>query len=966
MKKITLLLFLMGILISPTLNAQWSIGDIAFIGYNSDDPGGSDPDDQFVFIALRSIKNGEQIGFTDRGWLAAGDFRTGGTNDKNILLTFNNDYPAGTKFSISKTANNAFLEDGTTNAGPITNPANGSSTQSLGLHTDGDQIFAYDPNNIPDATDDSGFIAAIHMNGEWDADATNNNDSAKPAIFTANPDTSVFFVVETDNARIKAGSVPGGTETASAIRTIIRMQVNWNKDDTTPFIPLTTGTFCVAPDVPTVTSSPVCNGNDATLTIDGDLRSAATWHVYTDSCGGTPVGTTTTGSIDVTPTAPSTTYYIRGEGGCVTPGTCASVIVNVTTVTAAINTSSNVSCNGADDGSATVTPAGGTAPYTYSWDNGGGSAASASGLAPNTYEVTVTDANGCTATDTVTITEPATLIAAAVIDNNPTCNGGADGAASASALGGDGSYTYSWDDPSNSTTASITGLAAGMYTVTITDGNGCSDTASVNIVAPSAVTAAAVIDNNVSCNGLTDGQATASALGGDGSFAYSWDDPANSDTATISGLAPGTYTVTVTDGNGCTDTASITITQPTVLTANISASANVSCNGADDGSATVTPAGGTAPYTYSWDNGGGSAASASGLAPNTYEVTVTDANGCTATDTVTITEPAALVAAAVIDNNPTCNGDSDGAASASALGGDGSYTYSWDDPSNSTTASITGLAAGMYTVTITDGNGCTDTASVTIVAPSAVTAAAIIDNNVSCNGLTDGQATASALGGDGSFAYSWDDPANSDTATISGLAPGTYTVTVTDGNGCTDTASITITEPAVEDASFNFDAASYAVNDTDPTPTITGEAGGTFSASPSGLIFVDNMTGEIDLSASTVGNYTITYTTAAPCSNTSDVNVEITASTLSNPNIAFNEKQIQAYPNPSSGMVYFSYNGTAILQSAEVYSIQGKRVLTQKISNNSTTVNLSTLAQGVYFIKLNADKGSVTKRVLKN
>ena len=187
-------------------------------------------------------------------------------------------------------------------------------------------------------------------------------------------------------------------------------------------------------------------------------------------------------------------------------------------------------------------------------------------------------------------------------------------------------------------------------------------------------------------------------------------------TASITGVVAGTYTVYITDNNGCTDNTSITITEPAVLVAAAIVDSNASCNGFANGGASASATGGTMPYTYLWSNGA-TTASITGVVAGTYTVYITDNNGCTDNASVTITEPVALVSAAIVDSNASCFGAANGGASASATGGTMPYTYLWSN--GATTASITGVVAGTYNVVITDNNGCSDNASVTITQPAA-------------------------------------------------------------------------------------------------------------------------------------------------------------------------------------------------------------------------------------------------------
>ncbi|MEQ8910594.1 MAG: lamin tail domain-containing protein, partial [Vicingaceae bacterium] len=514
---------------------------------------------------------------------------------------------------------------------------------------------------------------------------------------------------------------------------------------------------------------------------------------------------------------------------------------------------STASCNGAADGGLTASASGGTAPYTYAWSNGA-TTASITGITVGTYTATITDNNGCTATDNSTITEPATLVASTVVDSNISCNGLSDGGVTASASGGTAPYTYARSN--GATTASITGIAVGTYTATITDDNGCTATDNSTITEPATLVAATVVDSNAFCNGSSDGGATASATGGTAPYTYAWSNGAT--TASITGVASGTYTVTITDNNGCSDTDNSTITEPTALVAATVVDSNVSCNGLSNGGVTASASGGTAPYTYAWSNGA-TTASITGIAVGTYTATITDNNGCTATDNSPITEPATLVAATVVDSNVSCNGLSNGGVTASASGGTAPYTYAWSN--GATTASITGIAVGTYTATITDNNGCTATDNSTITEPVALLASVVVDSNASCNGFADGGLTASASGGTMPYTYTWSNAAT--TASITGVSASNYSVTVTDGNGCSATASNTVTEPLSLVAAVTVDS-NVTVN--------AGTDGGATASASGGTMPYTYLWSNGSTTASITGlyadSYDVTVTDGNGCSAT--------------------------------------------------------------------------------------------------
>ncbi|KAF2515001.1 T9SS type A sorting domain-containing protein, partial [Flavobacterium zhairuonense] len=325
--------------------------------------------------------------------------------------------------------------------------------------------------------------------------------------------------------------------------------------------------------------------------------------------------------------------------------------------------------------------------------------------------------------------------------------------------------------------------------VTVTDANLCTKTQSFTITEPAALVATAT-QTNVSCNGGSNGSATVNVTGGTGAYTYSWA-PTGGTGATASGLAPGTYTVTVKDANLCQTTASVTITEPAALVATISKT-DVSCNGADNGTATVNATGGTGAYSYAWSPSGGTAATATGLGAGAYTVTVTDSNFCTVTQSFVITEPDALTATAVAQTNIACHGGNTGSATVSAKGGTGTYTYSWF-PSGGTAATATELSAGTYTVTIIDANACTAQQSFTITEP-ALLEATTSKTDLSCNKGNDGTATVNVSGGKGAYTYLWS-PKGGNEATANGLTAGTYSITITDENSCSISKTVVIEEP---------------------------------------------------------------------------------------------------------------------------------------------------------------------------
>ncbi|MBI5219718.1 MAG: gliding motility-associated C-terminal domain-containing protein [Bacteroidia bacterium] len=620
---------------------------------------------------------------------------------------------------------------------------------------------------------------------------------------------------------------------------------NWS-GGSTPSSPGTSA-LCVGNYTVTVTdaSAPTCQ-QTASVTIGQPSDIILTMSTTNAACGN-PTGTATVNVTNGNPpityvwsTAPPQTgqtatglaagaYTVTvTANGCTKTGT--ANVGSTGGPTISIASSTNINCNGQSTGSATASaPVGGAAPFVYQWDAGTPplNQLSVNGLSSGTHTITVTDNNGCTATASVTITQPAALTAT-TSPVGANC-GLATGSIQANPNGGISPYTYSWNSAPVQTTQIATALPPGTYTVTVTDNNNCTTTASGTISNLPGVAIAVKSTTNITCNGLCNGTASLESTGGIPSYIYTVSAPSGYTTTTASlnvvvpNLCAGTYSVTVQDGNNCQATASFTITQPPAMTASISSSSNVSCNGGNNGSATATGIGGTGPYTGVWNTIPSQASlTALNLTAGTYSVTVTDANGCTANTTVAITQPAAL-SLTTNKTNAHC-GQADGTASVAAVGGTTGYTYQWSGgtpPLNQ--PMVNGLLAGSYTVTVTDNNNCTATATVTITDIPGGSSTISAFTNVTCNGLANGLATVSMGGGLAPFTYLWNTVPAQTTVTASNLGPGTYTVSVTDANNCVATSSVTIIQPAAITNTFN-----------QSNTTCFGQCNGSLSANPSG------------------------------------------------------------------------------------------------------------------------------------
>jgi hypothetical protein len=515
-----------------------------------------------------------------------------------------------------------------------------------------------------------------------------------------------------------------------------------------------------------------CNGEktgSATATATGGSSP------YTYSWNSTPVQTTATATGLG---AGSYTVTVKDAKNVTT--TAVATITEPSPLNIAA-TNTNIKCNAGADGSATATVSGGTPPYTYSWNNGK-TTANITGLTAGTYTVTVTDANSCMKTATVNIAQPAALVIA-LNKTDANCNT-SNGSITASPTGGTGSYTYKWS--TGQTTAGITGLAAGTYTIEVTDANGCKATETVNVNNTGAPTLSIKSTNVTGCFGGTNGSATVTATGGSGTLGYSWSTNPVQTTATANNLPAGTYTVTVTDASNCFAKSNVTITQPAQLVITTTPTNASSCT-ASDGSITTNVSGGTPPYTYAWSNSK-TTSSITGLPTGTYSLTVTDANNCKQSTTADVSCSSANLTVTVNGTNITCFGGNDGSATAVASGAP-PYTYTWSTTPVQTTSTAVGLVAGTYTVTVKDANNNTKSAAVTINGPTELVPVLTAVNTSSCS-VKDGSITANVSGGMPPYTYSWNTGAQ--TQTINGLAVGTYTVSIFDANGCKKVSTGTV------------------------------------------------------------------------------------------------------------------------------------------------------------------------------
>ena len=462
-----------------------------------------------------------------------------------------------------------------------------------------------------------------------------------------------------------------------------------------------------------------------------------------------------------------------------------SVIVNNTGGPSLTLTTVDESCLGACNGSAMANS---PTAIAYFWDDPARQTlTSATGLCSGKYSVTVMDTGGCMTTDTFTINT--TQIITSVTNLTKTsCHDACDGEATVSSIGGTAPYSYSWNSNPVQMGAMATGLCPGSYIVTATDSNSCIADASVIITAPDQLTFQLQILAGTVCPGTCTGEAEVIVSGGTPPYSYSWNNAVT--TSFNNSLCRGQNYFTITDAKGCivTDTFEIFRSNPIQINRIIS---RPLC-GASDGSITVTVTGGQGPYTYDWSNGA-TVSQITGLFAGIYELTVTDALGCTRTETYFVNNPNAPLLN-FAENTVDCRGDCNGVAIVTAVGGVAPLSYVWDYVPTSFTDTLKDLCSGVYTVKVTDNLGCIAYGNDTIREPEQLLVNSVIDEQ-GCGGECIGEASAIPTGGTPPYRYSWNTSPVKTTATATGLCAGNYIITVTDTNDCVSTENLTIAPP---------------------------------------------------------------------------------------------------------------------------------------------------------------------------
>lgn len=635
----------------------------------------------------------------------------------------------------------------------------------------------------------------------------------------------------------------------------------------------------------------------------------------------------------------------------------------------------HITCFGDKDGIVTTVVTGGTPPYTYSFNNGPiGSDPVFDSLNVGAYSVVVVDANGCQAkSETGIITQPNPLEVSLEIEQDITCFGEEDGQLFANATGGNGTYTYNLTGPSGTVTQVenplFIGLEPGNYTVEVVDVKGCTALSfPVDFEAPAQLEVGEILMDSVSCNGDADGRLEITAFGGTPPYTYSLDDTIYQDTNVFEGLDGGVYQVFIKDSNDCVSLPfEQLVYEPGVLFIAGQVEQHISCSGEVDGHLRASISGGTPPFEFflNQDSIWQSDPNFYNLPAGNYTITVRDAKGC-----VEVSEPElirnaqALSLVAFVSKEITCKDANDAIISVEGTGGTPPLLYSINGAPGVSTTEFTNLGPGVYSITVTDANGCAQTApEVTVTQAPAMSFGGSVTKDVTCYQGEDGEIQVSAAGGSQPVAYSLDGQNYKPNGTFTGLEAGTYTVYARDQRGCVKTIDLTVEEPEPFFIQGNVDAETtnrngritILVANTTPPMEVIWSTGDTL-ISPNGYVPpLENLK---------AGTYTVWITDDNGCEGTASFVV---------PNeigIEENESnQFTLYPNPTNGMIQLMWMGETQQQvQLVIVNTLGDQVMNRRLSNvsanQSITIDLEHLPKGMYQVRLTGENQEWTEKLI--
>lgn len=621
-------------------------------------------------------------------------------------------------------------------------------------------------------------------------------------------------------------------------------------------------------------------------------------------------------------------------------------------IVATVASTFNLSCNESTDGQISVSAVGGSGSYTYAL-NGGIYYPSGSfySLEAGVYNISVRDGNGCLGSTTATLTQPSEIMAA-ITTGNSTC-GNSNGTLLAIPSGGSGAgYTYSIDGGITSNgTGAFSGLLAGSYLVLITDGSGCEKVVSGIITDSDGPVIASASSTNVTCHDGENGTITVTSVtGGTGTIMYSVDGGQYQISNVLTGLSAGNHIVVIKDDNGCTGEITENITEPSAFSIVLNHT-DLTCYAQNNGSILVNAAGGSGTLAYSIDGSNFQSSTAfEDLYAGTYIITVRDAGQCTATSTITITQPSEInIYFGFL--NVSCADGNNGSINAIAFGGTGALEYSLNCVNYFANGNFNNLASGTYTLCTRDASNCMVSTNISILEPTPLVLSSSV-SDVSCAGGDDGVINITVIGGVMPYSYDWSNLHSSED--IFNLEPGTYSVVVTDGNGCNIANIYTVTEPSnpiiINGTILNSTSSTSANGSVDITVT-----GGT---APYTYSWGNGATTQ-DISSLLPGVYVVEITDANGCSTSS---LFIVSVSLGIDEASIDE--VTLFPNPSSNMISIESPLGKPMDRIEFIDIAGKMVMELNPNNTSTQIEVNSWAEGLYFVNVYTGTSVITKKLV--
>jgi hypothetical protein len=595
--------------------------------------------------------------------------------------------------------------------------------------------------------------------------------------------------------------------------------------------------------------------------------------------------------------------------GCISSMTVA--ITQPTPIVISTPLTTNASC-GTSNGAIQVSATGGNGALVYSlngttWQTSG----SFQNIPSAGYTISVKDANSCLVKTTVPVNDLGSPVLTLVSFTNASCNSASNGSIVASGSGGSGTLMYSINGTNYQPSGTFNNIPANTYNVSVKDASGCKSNRVVVIAEPPALSFTTAM-TPATCNGSSTGQINVpSVIGGTGNMNYSFNGIDYQSSPIFSGLAAGTYTISVKDAAGCVVNTPVAVTQPTAVSATIS-SANVSCHGEATGSFTALATDGTPGYTYSIDDEFSPTGDFGGLTAGTYTVVIHDALNCSYTTTATITEPA-VIKASITTGNATC-GNSNGTIAVIGGGGSGAtYQYSIDGTNWNNSGAFSALSDSTYVVIVRDGSGCYSPFHATVSDVNGPAINTVSSTNITCSGSNTGTITVTNVtGGSGTRYFSMDGSPWQLSMNFTGLAAGLHVIIVKDGLGCSGKDTLTLTEPApilVNAAITNLICAGSA---TGATTITAGGGSGTLAYSIDGAKNWQASNVFSDLQA---GHYTVEVKDAGGCIGSRSIEItqpaaiNLISSALNVSCSGAANGSISAYASGGTGAIQYSIDG---------------------------------------------------------